>query len=214
MYNPGDPMLMLLSMLACGEKTTDTSEPTQETAAEVTETDTAVTDTELPPVPFVPQVGHWTYSGGELVEAGTTCQLDDATEGELIDPVGFSLSSTDEGFLVQADDATDGGVTCVMVDPESPDAGGYVCANSTTEITFEDVNMVIVTADIDMSIDTSTTGVFADSSRLTNTFTLTLNCLDVRHEFGGSCGDITDVFPTPWTIQFTADAVLTSTLPS
>ena len=203
-------MLMLISLLACGEKTTDTSATTQETAAEpadtaVTDTDT---DTEESPDPFAPSEGHWTYSGGELVESGTTCQLDDATEGELTDPVGFNLSSSADGFTVIADDATDNGTACTMVDPESPDAGGFICANASTEITFEDVDMVIVTADIDMSIDTSTTGVFADSASLTNTFTLTLNCLDVRHDFGGSCGDITDVFPTPCTIQFTANATL------
>jgi hypothetical protein len=201
-------MLMLMSILACGDKTTDTS--ISETAAEPVDTadTTDTTDTEEPPIPFAPMNGHWTYSGGELIEAGTTCQLDSATEGELTDPVGFNLTASDGGFTVMADDATDNGTVCTMVDPESPDAGGFMCANSTTEITFEDVDMVIVTADIDMSIDTSTTGVFADSASLTNTFTLTLNCLDVRHDFGGSCGDITDAFPTPCTIQFTANATL------
>ena len=143
-----------------------------------------------------------------LTGAGTTCQLDSATEGELTDPVGFNLTATDGGFTVVADDATDGGTACTLVEPESPDAGGFMCANSTTEITIEDVDMLVVTGDIDMSIDTLTTGVFADSTSLTNTFTLTLNCLDVRHDFGGSCGDITEYFPTPCTIQFTANATL------
>lgn len=197
-------MLMLMTILACGDKTTDTS--VQETADEPGDTaETAETDT---PPPFAPMNGHWTYSGGELIPEGTTCQLDETTQGELTDPVGFSLTSTDDGFVVLADDAEagDNGTACAMLDPDSPDAGGFMCANASTEVTFEDIDMVIVTADIQMGIDTTTTGVFTDASSLTNTFTLTLDCLDVSHDLGGSCGDITEFFPTPCTIQFTANA--------
>mgnify|MGYP007033644015 CR=1 FL=1 len=202
-------MLMLLSMLACGEKTTDTSVTTQETAAEPTDTGETM-ETDQPPSPFAPSEGHWTYSGGELVESGTTCQLDDATEGELTDPVGFNLTSSDEGFLVQADDTTDSGVTCVMVDPESPDAGGYVCANSALEEWFEKVYTDDFGNDMDikMTIDTAVTGVFGDVSSLTNTFTLTLTCTEVDYVFPVSCTDINAEFPTPCTIQFTANATL------
>ena len=45
-----------------------------------------------------------------------------------------------------------------------------------------------------MSIETATTGLFSDASTLSNIFTFDLNCLDVSHDLGGSCGDITDVF--------------------
>ena len=197
-------MLMLMTILACGDKTTDTS--VQETAAEPADT----ADTEEVPAPFAPMNGHWTYSGGDLIPEGTTCQLDESTQGELTDPVGFTLTSTEGGFIVLADDAeaTDNGTSCAMLDAASPDPGGYMCANASTEVTFEDIDMVLVTADIQMGIDTATTGVFTDASTLTNTITLTLNCLDVTHDFGGSCGDITEFFPTPCTIQFTANATL------
>jgi len=200
-------MLLLLSVLACGDKTTDTAE-VQETAAEPGDTSVEETDTQPEPEPFAPAEGHWTYSGGELISSGTTCSLDSNTQGELTDPVGFTLTRTDGGFTVLADDATEGGTNCAMLDPTSPDAGGYACEAASTEVTFEDVDMVIVQADIQMSIETATTGAFSDATTLSNTFTLTLNCLDVSHDFGGSCGDITDVFPTPCTIQFSADATL------
>lgn len=202
-------MLMLMSMLACGDKTADTSVTTLEPATEPTDTGETM-ETDQPPAPFAPSEGHWTYSGGELIESGTTCQLDDATEGELTDPVGFNLTSNDEGFVVQADDATDGGVTCVMVDPESPDAGGYVCANSALEEWFEKVYTDDFGNDMDirMTIDTAVTGVFGGVSTLTNTFTLTLTCTEVDYVFPVSCSDINAEFPTPCTIQFTADATL------
>lgn len=169
-------MLMLMSILACGDKTTDTSysEPADEP---VDTADTAETD--LPPTPFAPMAGHWTYSGGELIETGTTCQLDDATEGELTDPVGFNLMAAEGGFTVMADDATDAGTACTMVDPDSPDAGGYICENASVEQWFEKVYEDDFGNDMDikMSIDTAVTGVFADAMSLTNTFTLTLTCL-------------------------------------
>ena len=51
------------------------------------------------------------------------------------------------------------------------------------------------------------TGVFADAMSLTNTFTLTLTCLEVDYAFPLSCSDINDQFPTPCAIQyFTANA--------
>lgn len=200
-------MLLLLSILACGDKTTDTAE-VQETAAEPGSEDTSVGETDTQPQPFAPAEGHWTYSGGELIATETTCSLDSNTQAELTDPVGFTLTQTDNGFVVLADDATDGGTNCTMTDPTSPNAGGYTCDVASTEVTFEDVDMVIVQADIQMSIETATTGSFSDASTLSNIFTLTLNCLDVSHDFGGSCGDITEAFPTPCTIQFSADATL------
>ena len=198
-------MLLLISLLACGEKAADTAE-IQETPAEPTDTANEETDTPPPPPPFVPTAGHWTYSGGELIPSGTTCQLDSATEGELTDPVGFTLSNTDSGFTIVTDDATDGGTTCVMGAPDSPDPGTFSCENTTTTFVLEDVDMVIVQADIEMSVETATVGAFMDASTLSNTFTLTMDCLDVSHDFGGSCGDIEEFFPTPCTIQFSADA--------
>ena len=196
-------MLMLITILACGDKTTDTS--VQETA------DTSETaETDLPPTPFAPIDGHWTYSGGELIEAGTTCQLDSATEGELTDPVGFNLTGAEGSFTVMADDATDAGTACTMVDPDSPDAGGYICENASVEQWFEKVYTDDFGNDMDikMTIDTAVTGVFADTMSLTNTFTLTLTCLEVDYAFPLSCSDINDQFPTPCTIQFTANATL------
>ena len=59
-----------------------------------------------------------------------------------------------------------------------------------------------------MSIDTAVTGLFSDAMSLTNTFTLTLTCLEVDYAFPLSCSDINDQFPTPCTIQFTANATL------
>ena len=56
-------MLMLMTILACGDKTTDTS--VQETAAEPVDT----ADTEEP-VPFAPMDGHWTYRGWNHLSAG------------------------------------------------------------------------------------------------------------------------------------------------
>ena len=196
-------MLMLITILACGDKTTDTS--VQETA------DTSETaETDLPPTPFAPIDGHWTYSGGELIEAGTTCQLDSATEGELTDPVGFNLTGAEGSFTVMADDATDAGTACTMVDPDSPDAGGYICENASVEQWFEKVYTDDFGNDMDikMTIDTAVTGVFADTMSLTNTFTLTLTCLEVDYAFPLSCSDINDQFPTPCAIQFTANATL------
>ena len=196
-------MLMLMTILACGDKTTDTS--VQETAAEPVDT----ADTEEP-VPFAPMDGHWTYSGGELIEAGTTCQLDSATEGELTDPVGFNLTATDGGFTVVADDAMDAGTACTLVDPASTEAGGYICQNSSIEQWFEKVYTDDFGNDMDIkiAIDTAITGVFSDSMSLTNTFTLTLTCTEVDYAFPLSCSDINDQFPTPCTIQFTANATL------
>lgn len=197
-------MLMLMTILACGDKTTDTS--VQETAAEPVDT----ADTEEPPAPFAPMAGHWTYSGGELIEAGTTCQLDSATEGELTDPVGFNLTATDGGFTVVADDAMDAGTDCTLVDPESTEAGGYICQNSSVEQWFEKVYTDDFGNDMDIkiAIDTAVTGVFSDAMSLTNTFTLTLTCLEVDYAFPLSCSDINDQFPTPCAIQFTANATL------
>ena len=198
-------MLLLLSFLACGDKTTDTAD-VQETSTEPSDTDTEETETQ--PEAFVPLAGHWTYSGGQLIESGTTCQLDPTTEGELTDPVGFTLTNTDAGFVIVADDATDNGVNCKMTNPASSDAGSFSCDDATTEVVFEDVDMVIVRADIEMSIETATIGSFSDEATLSNTFSLTLNCLNVTHDFGGSCDEISEFFPTPCTIQFTANATL------
>lgn len=196
-------MLMLMTILACGDKTTDTS--VQETAAEPT--DTAV---EEPPVPFAPIDGHWTYSGGELIEAGTTCQLDSATEGELTDPVGFNLTGGEGIFTILADGETDGGTACTLVDPESTEPGGYMCENASVEEWFEKVYTDDFGNDMDvkMIIDTGVTGLFTDASSLTNTFTLTLTCTEVDYVFPLSCSDINEQFPTPCTIQFTAEATL------
>ena len=200
-------MLILMSILACGDKTTDTS--VSETADEPADTADTV-ETEEPPAPFVPADGHWTYSGGELVETGTTCQLDSATEGELTDPVGFNLTATEGGFTVLADGDTGSGTGCTLVDPDSPDAGGYICENASVEEWFEKVYEDDFGNDMDikMSIDTAVTGVFTDTMTLTNTFTLTLTCLEVDYAFPLSCSDINDQFPTPCTIQFTANATL------
>lgn len=197
-------MLMLMTILACGDKTTDTS--VQETAAEPTDT----ADTEETPTPFAPMNGHWTYDGGELIPEGTTCQLDSATEGELTDPVGFNLTSTEDGFSILADGATDDGTPCTLVDPDSPDAGGYLCQNAYVEEWFEKVYTDDFGNDMDikMSVDTAVTGLFTDASTLTNTFTLTLTCLEVDYVFPMSCSDINSQFPTPCTIQFTANATL------
>ena len=197
-------MLLLMSILACGDKTNDTS--VQETAAEPVDT----AETDLPPTPFTPMEGHWTYSGGELIESGTTCQLDSATEGELTDPVGFNLTTTDDGFIVLADGSTDAGTACTLVDPQSPDAGGFICESASVEQWFEKVYTDDFGNDMDikMSIETAVTGVFSDEMSLTNTFTLTLSCLEVDYAFPLSCSDINDQFPTPCAIQFTANATL------
>jgi hypothetical protein len=201
-------MLLFLTVLACGEKVTDTAE-VQETAAEPTDT---AGETETPPEPFSPNAGHWTYSGGELIEAGTTCQLDSATEGELTEQVGFTLSTNETGFTVLADGALDGdtGSACVLTDPESLEAGGYICQNASVEQWFEKVYEDDFGNDMDvkMTIDTAVTGVFSDASSLINTFTLTLTCTEVDYFLPLSCSDINSQFPTPCTIQFTAEATL------
>ena len=110
-----------------------------------------------------------------------------------------------------ADDAaTDDGTACTMVDPDSPDAGGFICANTSVEQWFEKVYTDDFGNDMDIkiAIDTAVTGVFSDAMSLTNTFTLTLTCLEVDYAFPLSCSDINDQFPTPCAIQFTANATV------
>ena len=192
-------MLLFLSVLACGDKANDTS--VTETASE------AEPSAEV--IPFAPNEGHWTYSGGELVSSGTTCQLDSATQGDLTDPVGFNLSLSEQGFVIQSDEAGDSGTNCVMTDPESPEAGSYICANASTSVLFESVwSDGSNDMDVTMTIDTAVVGGFIDASTLANTFTLTLACTDVDYILPLGCSDISSQFPTPCTIQFTANATL------
>jgi hypothetical protein len=204
-------MLILIGVLGCGEKSSEDTAFVTETADEVVDTDTdADTDTGEPVDVFIPNEGHWTYSGGELIPSGTTCQLDETTEGELTDPVGFNLTIQTGGFLVQSDDPSDNGVTCLMAENDDSGMGSYTCGGSLVEEWFEKVFEDDFGNDMDikMSIETAISGTFSSASTLTNTFTLTLECLEVDYAIPLSCNDVDSQFPTPCTIQFTANASL------
>jgi hypothetical protein len=201
---------LILTLLACGEKETST--------------DSAVDyiqdsgDSEPPPE-FQPSEGQWTYSGGELIAAGTTCPEDldaqDDGSSDVTDPVGFTLANTSTtSFSLTSDDSTDA-VNCTVTET-SETTGTFVCADSSVEKNITDSGtegVIPWTYDVDLTIDTSSAGGFASATSMVNTFTLTLTCLEASttafgEPAGSSCSDITDQFPSPCTIQFSANATL------
>ena len=195
-------MIVLLAGMACFdvEKIED---PDGEPSAEDTSSDPEPdAPPPPPPPPFAPGEGHWTYAGGNLIPAGTTCPTEDGG-GEMTDPVGFVLTNISAGgFTITSDDASV--VSCSLLTPESPDPGNFACQNSSQVVLIEDVE----DADIEVQIDTSSSGFFGSDSSMITTFELTLTCLSVDHWWGLDCGDIVEYFPSPCTIQFTANATL------
>lgn len=199
-------MIVILAMVACGEKDIEDTSVYPEPSNEDTSTEEV-----LPP--FVPTAGHWTYSGGTLIDAGTSCQLDTSTGGDLTDPVGFLLALTDGGFTMSADNSTDPASNCLLTDATSTSPGTYNCSSSSSQVWFQNVweddfgnDMSIL-----MQINTDIMGSFTSASTLNNIFTLTLQCIDVDYDnpFASvSCSDVNAQYPTPCTIQFSAAAAL------
>jgi hypothetical protein len=203
-------MIIFLAILACSEEEKfdnndldDTASSTVEDTVEDTSEDTGGDTSQ----PFTPALGHWTYSGGELVPAGTTCILG-AEETDMTDPVGFAMVARDDGFSMISDDTGSQPVNCNLDNPESAEPGSFFCANTTTSVMIEDVweDEWGNAADIQMQIDSSSLGFFGSDETMTTTFTLTLTCQDVIFWLGGSCSDVQAEYPTPCTIQFNANA--------
>lgn len=194
-------MFVLIGLLACGSEEKNNGEDTAQNTTDMGEE-------EVVP-PFRPLEGHWTYSGGSLVEANTTCTLPNNDPGDLTDPVGFALALGEAGDFTITSDGDEAGTLCVLNDPESTQAGGFQCSSASSSIVFEDIDDGIGgTLDITMQIDTALQGLFASDSAMQNTFTLTLTCTDVDHWSGASCSDIQEQFPNPCDIQFNANATL------
>ena len=207
----------MLALLACSDaekETEDTASSTQDSG----DSDSGDSGDTPPPPPFVPAEGHWTYSGGDLIPEQSTCVLGEQNS-DVTDPIGFTLALQDALFTITSDDSSGDSVNCSLDDPNSPDPGGFTCANTMTTVVIEDVweDDLNQTADIEMQIDTASQGVFISDEELVNTFTLTLTCLSVDYWISEvDCSNLNDDndgdgspdYPTPCTIAFNANATL------